>query len=119
MYNYTDLCPCYVVGTLNDLNPHTHTHTHTHMHTHARTHTHTHTHKHTHTHTHTQTHTECANALLNIHNVEVNAQNKLGDTPLHNVAWKGHADIVEMLLGKGVYKKYMCMHVRMWHIDIP
>jgi len=28
-------------------------------------------------------------------------QNKLGDTPLHNAAWKGHADIVEALLERG------------------
>ena len=28
-------------------------------------------------------------------------QNKLGDTPLHNAAWKGHAAVVELLLEKG------------------
>lgn len=28
-------------------------------------------------------------------------QNKLGDTPLHNAAWKGHHAIVELLLDKG------------------
>ncbi len=28
-------------------------------------------------------------------------QNKLGDTPLHNAAWKGHADLVGLLLEKG------------------
>lgn len=28
-------------------------------------------------------------------------QNKLGDTALHAAAWKGYADIVEMLLAKG------------------
>ena len=44
---------------------------------------------------------DCAKALLAVYNVEVNQQNKLGDTPLHNAAWKGHADIVEMLLEKG------------------
>ena len=57
---------------------------------------------------------ECAKALLGVHNVEVNAQNKLGDTPLHNAAWKGHADIVEMLLekGKGIGKwVWVCMCV--------
>ena len=53
---------------------------------------------------------DCAKALLAIHNVEVNCQNKLGDTPLHNAAWKGHADIVEMLLEKGVYT-YMYMYI--------
>ena len=29
------------------------------------------------------------------------SKNKLGDTPLHNAAWKGHSDIVAMLLDKG------------------
>ena len=28
-------------------------------------------------------------------------KNKLGDTPLHNAAWKGHPEIVEMLLERG------------------
>lgn len=28
-------------------------------------------------------------------------QNKLGDTPLHSAAWKGHAEAVRMLLDKG------------------
>lgn len=28
-------------------------------------------------------------------------QNKLGDTPLHNASWKGHADIVGLLLNQG------------------
>ena len=28
-------------------------------------------------------------------------QNKLGDTPVHNAAWKGHAAVVEVLLEKG------------------
>jgi ankyrin repeat protein len=28
----------------------------------------------------------------------------LGDTPLHSSAWKGHGDIVEMLLDKGANK---------------
>ncbi|KAI8774742.1 osteoclast-stimulating factor 1, partial [Biomphalaria glabrata] len=27
--------------------------------------------------------------------------NKLGDTPLHSAAWKGHAEAVKMLLDKG------------------
>ena len=31
----------------------------------------------------------------------MSTQNKLGDTPLHNAAWKGHAAIVAMLLEKG------------------
>lgn len=29
-------------------------------------------------------------------------QNKLGDTPLHSAAWKGHADIVKILLERGI-----------------
>lgn len=29
-------------------------------------------------------------------------QNKLGDTPLHSAAWKGHADIVQLLLDQGI-----------------
>lgn len=28
-------------------------------------------------------------------------QNKLGDTPLHSAAWRGHSVIVQMLLEKG------------------
>ena len=44
---------------------------------------------------------DCARALLAVHNVEINVQNKLGDTPLHNAAWKGHAGVVQMLLEKG------------------
>lgn len=34
-------------------------------------------------------------------NVELNQQNKLGDTALHAAAWKGYADIVQLLLAKG------------------
>lgn len=34
-------------------------------------------------------------------NIELNQQNKLGDTALHAAAWKGYADIVELLLAKG------------------
>ena len=45
---------------------------------------------------------DCAQALLGVHNVEINVQNKLGDTPLHNASWKGHADVVTLLLEKGV-----------------
>jgi ankyrin repeat protein len=30
-------------------------------------------------------------------------QNKLGDTPLHSAAWKGHAEAVELLLERGIY----------------
>lgn len=45
---------------------------------------------------------DCAKALLAVHNVEINVQNKLGDTPLHNAAWKGHAEVVAALLEKGI-----------------
>jgi ankyrin repeat protein len=45
---------------------------------------------------------DCARALLTVHNVEINVQNKLGDTPLHNAAWKGHAEVVALLLEKGM-----------------
>ena len=47
-------------------------------------------------------HLDCAKALLAVHNVEINVQNKLGDTPLHNAAWKGHAEVVAALLEKGI-----------------
>ena len=30
-------------------------------------------------------------------------QNKLGDTPLHSAAWRGHAEIVKMLLERGIF----------------
>ena len=45
---------------------------------------------------------ECAKVLLSVSNVEINVQNKLGDTPLHNAAWKGHAEVVAALLEKGI-----------------
>lgn len=35
-------------------------------------------------------------------------QNKLGDTALHAAAWKGYADIVEMLLAKGTDPSMLC-----------
>lgn len=44
---------------------------------------------------------ECAKILLSQPNIEVDVQNKLGDTALHNAAWKGHVEIVEILLEKG------------------
>lgn len=46
---------------------------------------------------------ECAKILLAVPNIEVNVQNKLGDTALHNAAWKGHVAIVEVLLEKGTH----------------
>ena len=29
-------------------------------------------------------------------------QNKLGDTPLHSAAWRGHSDAVRLLLESGM-----------------
>ncbi|XP_075535954.1 osteoclast-stimulating factor 1-like [Dermacentor variabilis] len=49
-------------------------------------------------------HVECAQILLSITGVQVDVQNKLGDTPLHSSAWKGHSDIVRMLLVAGANK---------------
>ncbi|PRD23734.1 UNVERIFIED_CONTAM: ostf1 [Trichonephila clavipes] len=36
---------------------------------------------------------ECVKQLLKVSNIEINVQNKLGDTPLHSCAWKGHSEI--------------------------
>ncbi|KFQ95861.1 Osteoclast-stimulating factor 1, partial [Nipponia nippon] len=41
----------------------------------------------------------CCNLILLL--FPLTPQNKLGDTALHAAAWKGYADIVEMLLAKG------------------
>ncbi|NXS18373.1 OSTF1 factor, partial [Mystacornis crossleyi] len=46
-------------------------------------------------------HKDVVDVLLTHANLELNQQNKLGDTALHAAAWKGYADIVEMLLEKG------------------
>jgi ankyrin repeat protein len=46
------------------------------------------------------THQE-SNAILNEAVDLFSFKNKLGDTPLHSASWKGHADIVQMLLDKG------------------
>ncbi|XP_066590124.1 osteoclast-stimulating factor 1-like [Prorops nasuta] len=43
-------------------------------------------------------HTECAKELLSLPNTAINAQNKMGDTPLHIAAAHGHAKMVELLL---------------------
>lgn len=39
--------------------------------------------------------------LLSQPNIELNQQNKLGDTVVHAAAWKGYEDILELLLLKG------------------
>nr|XP_032807400.1 LOW QUALITY PROTEIN: osteoclast-stimulating factor 1-like [Petromyzon marinus] len=46
-------------------------------------------------------HRDVVEILLGHPNIELNHQNKLGDTTLHAAAWKGYPDIVEMLLTKG------------------
>ena len=48
-------------------------------------------------------HIECVTQLLAVSNVEVNAQNKMGDTALHGSAWKGEAQVTAMLLEKGAH----------------
>ena len=47
----------------------------------------------------------------------MSTQNKLGDTPLHNAAWKGHAAIVAMLLEKG--ELYNTIHDPLDTFDPP
>ncbi|CAF1046778.1 unnamed protein product [Brachionus calyciflorus] len=46
-------------------------------------------------------HKDCVLALLGVHNIILDVQNKLGDTALHNAAVKNHPDIVEILVDKG------------------
>jgi len=48
-------------------------------------------------------HIECVARLLAADNVEVNAQNKMGDTALHGAAWKGETQVTTMLLEKGAH----------------
>lgn len=43
----------------------------------------------------------CIYIHANKHLCLFSLQNKLGDTPLHNAAWKGHADVVAALLERG------------------
>ncbi|XP_059490277.1 osteoclast-stimulating factor 1-like [Neocloeon triangulifer] len=44
---------------------------------------------------------ECVQELLKIPSEALNAQNRLGDTPLHSAASKGHLDVVNLLLEIG------------------
>lgn len=44
---------------------------------------------------------ECINELLKVPTIKINVQNKLMDTPLHLAAWKGHSNIVKVLLEAG------------------
>ena len=46
-------------------------------------------------------HEECVGALLDAPGIEINVQNKIGDTPLHSAAWKGSPSVVSLLLEKG------------------
>ena len=43
-------------------------------------------------------HIDCVRQLLSLHNPPLNAQNKMGDTPLHVAANHGYLDVVELLL---------------------
>jgi ankyrin repeat protein len=43
---------------------------------------------------------------LKVPTVQVNVQNKLGDTPLHGAAWKGNADVTTLLLEQGKYLSF-------------
>jgi ankyrin repeat protein len=46
-------------------------------------------------------HVECAVALLQAHNIDVNAATRSGDTPLHCAAQGGNVRMVEALLRAG------------------
>lgn len=46
-------------------------------------------------------HIECVRELLSLRNPPLDAQNKMGDTPLHVAANHGYLDIVELLLQAG------------------
>uniref|UniRef100_A0A673U7W2 Osteoclast-stimulating factor 1 n=1 Tax=Suricata suricatta TaxID=37032 RepID=A0A673U7W2_SURSU len=46
-------------------------------------------------------HKDTVEMLLTQPNIELNQPNKLGDSALHAAAWKGYADIVQLLLQKG------------------
>ena len=42
-----------------------------------------------------------AKLLLSNQYIDLNIQNKLGDTPLIAASYKGHADVVDLLVAKG------------------
>ena len=46
-------------------------------------------------------HLECANILLQNQYINVDVQNKLGDTALHAAAWKNHADVAKAIINRG------------------
>ena len=39
--------------------------------------------------------------MLGNHLTNIDAKNMLGETPLHGAAWKGHDEIVEVLVARG------------------
>ena len=49
-------------------------------------------------------HLDCAQELLKRPNCRADVQNKLGDTALHNAAYKGAVELVQLLLEKGANK---------------
>ena len=59
-------------------------------------------------------HEDCVAALLARPGVEVNVQNKIGDTALHSAAWKGAASVAQLLLDKGACMHAICS-VLSWH----
>lgn len=46
-------------------------------------------------------HINCVKELLKLPNPTINAQNKLGDSPLHGAAAHGHLEVVNLLLKAG------------------
>ena len=46
-------------------------------------------------------HIDVAKLLLSNQYIDLNIQNKLGDTPLIAASYKGHADVVDLLVAKG------------------
>lgn len=44
---------------------------------------------------------DCLKALMGSGGATINAQNKLGDTALHAASWKGHKEVVDLLLQAG------------------
>ena len=103
-HTYTPTCTPHTRTYLRTQHTHAWTHPHAHMdiHTHGHTYTHIHTHKHGHMHTrmdtctHAWTHTHThMHGHTHIHTLQQ------GLTALHFAAWKGHVEVVEMLIKEG------------------